>query len=157
MKKKTIILLILFAFFLGSLVYLNNHHDIQLWNYNTLKVTVDKPLKSEKIKIEYGVSANYYNRFVMGSIPHRDKYYLLLFDGEVKNEVPYEYGENDFLITYDNKYYLTFRQFKTNWKHHHAYNFHFYWKKNKLYIHADIEGLYNESFNKQMLELNSTN
>ena len=154
MKKKTIILLILFVIFIGSLVYLNYHHDIQLWNYNTLKVTADKPLKSDKIKIEYGVSANYYNRFV-GSIPNRNKYYLLLFDGEIKNEVPYEYGENDFLITYDNKYYLTFRQFKTNWKHHHDYNFHFYLKDNRIFIHADIKGFYNETFDKPMLELNT--
>ena len=155
MKKRIITILIVLTVFFGGLIFLNYNNHIQLWNLNAIIVTVDKPLTSDKIKIEYGVNANYYNRFLIGSIQNRDKYYLLLFDGEVKNEVPYEYGENDFLITYDNKYYLTFRHFKTNWKRHHDYSFHFYLKDNRIFIHADIKGFYNETFDKPMLELNT--
>lgn len=154
MKKTIIISLTVLAVLLGGLIFLNYNHHIQLWNLNVIEVSVDKPLTSDKIKIEYGVNANYYNRFVIGSIPNRDKYYLLLFDGEVKNEVPYEYGENDFLITYDNKYYMTFRHFKTNWKRDHNYNFRFYLKENKIFIQAEIKGFYSEAFDKPMLELN---
>lgn len=153
MKKTIIIILTVLAVFLSGLIFLIYNHHIQLWNLNRIQVSVDKPLTSDKIKIEYGVSANYYNRFMTGNIPNRDKYYLLLFDGEVKNEISCEYGENDFLITYDNKYYLTFRHFKTNWKRYHDYNFRLYLKENKIFIQADIKGFYNEIFEKPMLEL----
>jgi hypothetical protein len=155
MKKRVILILLLIAILLGRIIYLNYNQLTLLWNLNSVEVTVDKPLNSDKIKIEYGVSANYYNRFIIDSIPHREKYTVLIFDGEYKNEVPYEYGENDFLITYDNKYYLTFRHFKTNWRRHHDYNFHFYLKDNKIFIHTDIKGFYNEAFDKPMLELNT--
>ena len=101
------------------------------------------------------MSANSYNRSDIGTIPNREKYSVLAFDGEVKNEIPNEYGENDFLITYDNKYYLTFRHFKTNWKHQHDYNFRFYSKDNKIFLQADIKGIDDETFDKPMLDLNS--
>jgi len=154
MKKRVILILLLIAILLGRIIYLNYNQLTLLWNLNSVEVTVDKPLNSDKIKIEYGVSANYYNRFIIDSIPHREKYTVLIFDGEDKNEVPYEYGENDFLITYDNKYYLTFRHFKTNWRRYHDYNFRFYKKGNKIFIRGDIKGYYSETFDRPMIPLN---
>lgn len=140
--------------FSGLLFLIFNHH-LLLWNLNAIRVSADKPLTQDKVKIEYGMSANSYNRSDLGSVPNRDKYSVLVFDGEVKNEIPNEYGENDFLITYDEKYYLTFRHFKTNWKHQHDYNFHFYFKNDKLFVRANIKGVDDEIFDRPLLELNS--
>ena len=153
MKKKIIISFTILSVFLGGFIFFTNNQYILFWKLNAINVTVEKPLIKEKIKIEYGINANYYNRFVIGNIPHREKYSVLLFNGEVKNDIPNKYGENDFLITYDNKYYLTFRHFKTNWKRHHKYEFRFYLKDNNIFIQAEIKGFYNETFNKPMIEL----
>ena len=51
-----------------------------------------------------------------------------------------EYGENDFLITYDDIYYFSFRQFKTSTRNQHDYGFYFYKNNDTVHIKADIVG-----------------
>jgi hypothetical protein len=155
MRKKIIILLVFLTLLIGGLLLLTYNHHILLWNINAIRVSADEPLKRDKVKIEYGMSANSYNRSDTGSILKREKYSILAFEGGFKNKIPNEYGENDFLITYDEKYYLTFRHFKTNWKHQHDYNFYFYPKDNQIFIHADIKGVDDKTFDRPMLKLNS--
>ncbi|HPI19083.1 MAG TPA: hypothetical protein PKY56_01815 [Candidatus Kapabacteria bacterium] len=133
-----------------------NKNFLFLWNSNSINVTVDKPLIVGKVKVEFGMS--FFN-----SINHSNdidlfknrKQYTLLFDGKKQNSIINEYGENDFLISYDNRYYFAFRQFKCNWRHQHDYNFHIYQKKNKLYIQADIKGNDAMKFEKPMLEVSN--
>lgn len=52
--------------------------------------------------------------------------YTVLYNGKTENELINDYGENDFLVIYDNTYYYAFRHFKLNHKHQHDYHFHFY-------------------------------
>ena len=61
-----------------------------------------------------------------------------------------EYGENDFLITYDDIYYFSFRQFKTSTRNQHDYSFYFYENNDTVYIKADIVGISNMKFVRPM-------
>lgn len=63
------------------------------------------------------------------------------------------YGENDFVITYDNQYQLVFRHFKYNWKPQHDYNFHLYKKGEDIYVQVDVEGKYARKAEGKMSKL----
>jgi hypothetical protein len=128
-----------------------NKDFLLLWNSNSIKVTTDNPLTIDKVKIEFGISVNTISRSTDTDLFERREKYTVLYDGEAKDKMINEYGENDFLITYDNKYYFSFRQFKFNRRHQHDYNFHFYPKGNKIYIHADIKGQDAMKFERPML------
>lgn len=107
-------------------------------------------MKTDKVKIEFGISVNTINRASDKDLFAHRKKYTLLFDGEELNQVDNEYGENDFLITYDNKYYLSYRQFKTKWRHQHEYKFHFHTKDKKVFVHVDNNGVDDMNFDGEM-------
>ena len=124
-----------------------------LWNSNSIKVTTDNPLTPDKVKIEFGISVNTISRSTDTDLFKRREKYTVLYDGDSKDEMINDYGENDFLITYDNKYYFSFRQFKFNRRHQHDYNFHFFPKDNKVFIRADIKGQDAMKFERPMLDI----
>ena len=130
-----------------------NKDFLLLWSSNTISVTADQPLTTDKVKIEFGVSVNSINRPTDTDLfEHREKYNVL-FDGRQRDNMVNEYGENDFLITYDNKYYLSFRQFKFNRRHQHDYNFHFSQQDNKVFMTVDIQGEDAMKFERPLLDI----
>ncbi|EMM4086231.1 hypothetical protein WAC87_004262 [Shigella flexneri] len=136
--KVTLILLIIF-FSLTSL-YSCNKNFLLLWNSNNINVDVKDSISKEKIKIEFGISVNTINRETDAELfADRDKY-IVLFDGNLKNKMINEYGENDFLITYDERCYLSFRQFKTNRRHQHDYYFDFFNNNGDIFVTVEIKG-----------------
>ena len=138
--RKKILLLLCFIIAFISLWNINNNY-YAIWNNNSHEVKVDSPLSIKKVKIEYGNSANTSNRpnDKIKFIKHSK--YTVLYDGRNwKDLIPNEYGENDFLITYDEKYYLQFRHFKTNRSHQHAYTFHLFENNDKVFINVKIVG-----------------
>ena len=152
-RNKIIIfgLLLLIAGGLGLWKF--NKDFLLLWNSNSIKVTTDTPLTQDKVKIEFGISVNTINRATDTDLFQKREKYTVLYDGEVKENMFNDYGENDFLITYDNKYYFSFRQFKFNRRHQHDYNFHFYKKDNKIFICADLKGQDAMKFERPMLDI----
>lgn len=70
-----------------------------------------------------------------------------LFDKHDTGEIKTEYGENDFLVIYDNKYYFQFRQFCTNRNDYYRYRLKFYKKAGKIYLKVDDGEM---KFDKQM-------
>ena len=130
-----------------------NKDFLLLWNCNSIRVTADKPLSTDKVKIEFGIGVNSFDRKNDSNLFVKNEKYNVLFDGELKNKMINEYGENDFLITYDNKYYFSFRQFKFNRRHQHDYNFHFYQKEKKIFVQVEIEGEDAMEFERPMLEI----
>jgi hypothetical protein len=143
MKWKYLILLLA----LGALCVIGlfnlNKDILLLWGANTIHVTADQPLNKEKVKIEFGISVNTINR----------EKYSVLFDGKDKEEMINDYGENDFLITYNNEYYLSFRQFKLNRRKQHDYYFHFFEKRDSVFVLVDIKGSYALSFERPMIKI----
>lgn len=154
MKNRKIIITGLLILFLGGLgLWKLNKDFLLLWSSNTINVTADQPLTPNKVKIEFGVSVNSINRPTDADLfEHREKYNVL-FDGRQKDNMVNEYGENDFLITYDNKYYLSFRQFKFNRRHQHDYNFHFSQQDNKVFMTVDIQGEDAMKFERPLLDI----
>ena len=122
-----------------------------LWNSNKINIQTQKPLTDKKVKIEFGISVNTISRRNdLDLFSNRNKY-LVIYNGEKENQIVNDYGENDFLITYDNKYYLSFRQFKFNRRHQHTYNFEFFEKMNDIYIKVNIKGQDRMRFERKML------
>lgn len=139
MRKKNILFL---SVIVGCISLWNiNNNYYAMWNNNSHEVKVDSPLSIKKVKIEYGSSANTSNRpnDKIKFIKHSK--YTVLYDGRNwKDLIPNEYGENVFLITYDEKYYLQFRHFKTNCNHQHDYSFHLFKSKDKIFVDIKING-----------------
>lgn len=154
MKKKILLLSgVLFIFLFGFGLWKINKDFLLLWNSNSIDVKTDNPLIKDKVKIEFGNGINTINRLNDAELfKKREKYYVLYHEG-IKNEIINEYGENDFLITYDNKYYFSFRQFKTNRRHQHDYNFHFSERGDKIILQVNIKGRNAMIFEKSMLEI----
>lgn len=158
MKKRTLIISGFVVLILGGLGLwkINKDHYV-IWNANSVSVTTDQPLNSDKVKIEFGISVNTISRSTDEDLFRRREKYTVLYDAKTKDDMINDYGENDFLITYDNKYYFSFRQFKFNRSHQHDYSFHFFQKDDKIFIGADIEGQDAMEFERPMLDINLAN
>ncbi|MBS1635888.1 MAG: hypothetical protein JST26_08175 [Bacteroidetes bacterium] len=142
--------------FAGGVFYWAVQHDyLLLSNTNSIVVTADTPLTADKVIIEFGISINSINRSSDDELFKRMGKYSLLFAGKELQQIENEYGENDFLITYDNTYYLAFRQFKTNWRHQHEYRFHFHKKGDELFLRCNITGVDDMSFDCPMRAIHS--
>jgi hypothetical protein len=151
-KKRIVFLLGLLILFVFGLWKINKNY-YPIWNSNNINVTADSPITTEKVKIELGFSAN--SKFRENDtdlFKMREKYTTLYDDGQ-KEIMINDNGENDFLITYDNKYYFSFRQFKSKWKHQHDYNFHFYQKDNQIFVKTEIIGQDALKFNSPMIDI----
>ncbi len=155
MKKRITLILGLLTFvFVGRGIWKINKNHYALWDSNSINVTADTPLSSEKVTIEFGIGVNTINRKTDEDLfKQREKYRILYNNGRRKENMLNDYGENDFLITYDNKYYFSFRQFKFNRNHQHDYNFHFFLKGNKLFVQVDIKGRDAMKFERAMLDI----
>lgn len=154
MKRRILIISGFLILILGGLGFWKINKDYHaIWNNNSISVTADKPLTPDKVKIEFGISVNTISRSTDEDLFSRREKYSVLFDGKTQDNMINEYGENDFLITYDNKYYFSFRQFKFNRNHQHDYNFHFSKKGNKIFIRADIKGQDAMKFERPMLDI----
>jgi len=153
MKIKTLVILglVIILTTLG-LIKLNRDY-LLLSNCNTINVTTDEQLSAKKVKIEFGISVNTISRITDSELFDNRSKYIVLFDGMAKQDVINKYGENDFLITYDNQYYFSFRQFKFSRRHQHDYNFHFILSDNKIFIQTKIIGKDAMNFTRPMLEI----
>ena len=154
-KNKKILLILSTLFILGVVGLLKWNKDfLLLWNANNIYVQAEKPLNKEKIKIKFGFSSLKRETDEELFIDFEKDWSVIIFDnGNLKNEMPNEYGENDFLITYDDKYYLSFRQFKLNRRHQHDYYFKFYEKHNHVFVKINIKGQDGMRLEKQLLEI----
>lgn len=124
-----------------------------LWNTNKVNVETESPLTSEKVKIEFGISVNTISRANDTELFSNREKYTTIYDGKKLNEIINEYGENDFLITYDNEFYYSFRQFKLNRRHQHSYNFRFLKQANDIVLKVEISGKDGMTFKRKMLKI----
>lgn len=151
MKKRILIISSILLLIVGGLGFSKLNNDfLLLWNNNKFNVTADNPLSTDKVKIEFGVSVNTIDRPSDSALFENRNKYTVLFDGKLEDSMINEYGENDFLITYNDKYYFSFRQFKFNRRHQHDYNFHFFQKGDTVFVRADITGEDKMKFERPM-------
>ncbi len=121
MKKKNVILLVLFAVLLFVGIFLLNNRN---------KLTVDfGNLNPNDFEIQIGllISDTYHSP-------------VIIYKDGVYYDIPNEYGENDWLIDYKGQKQCTFRHFKTNRRYTHRYKFAIFEKQDTLYCAIDIRG-----------------
>jgi hypothetical protein len=149
-KRKAILIIIALTIIASPFLLLKlNKNILLLWNVNHIYVTADEPLNKEKVKIAFGVGAKRYNE---DFYTYRNNY-TIFYNGTLINKLMNYYGENDFLITYDDKYYMTFRHFKSNRRHQHDYHFHFIRQQNKINVTVDINGINDTHFESELIEI----
>jgi len=155
MKKIILLSGLLIIIIIGGFGFRKLNRDfLLLWDSNSIDVKTDSPLTNDKVKIEFGVSVNTINRLNDTDLFENREKYLVLYDGKPKEKIINEYGENDFLVTYDDKYYFSFRQFKLNRRHQHNYNFYFFENNGRIFLRVDIKGRDGMKFERPMLDIN---
>jgi len=159
MKRKIFIIigLVILTVVAVGLWWFSKEGLIRVYNGNKVTVTADNNLSTDKVKIEYGVSINSINRENDLELFDKSKKYTTLYDGSNKNRPQTEFGENDFVLIYDNAYYLSFRQFietdfKSDFPTNHKYSFHFYEKDKRPFVRVKIEGEEKMDFERPLIE-----
>ncbi len=124
-----------------------------LWNSNIVSIETESPLTDEKVKIEFGISVNTINRPNDSELFSDREKYSIIYNGKKENGITNEYGENDFLITYDNEFYYSFRHFKFNRRHQHKYDFNFSKQAKDIVMKVKISGKDGMAFERKMLKI----
>ena len=121
MKKKNVVLIVLFAVLLFVGIFLLNNRN---------KLTVDfGNLNPNDFEIQLGL--------LIADTYHSP---VIIYKDGVYYDIPNEYGENDWLIDYKGQKQCTFRHFKTNRRYTHRYKFAIFEKQDTLYCAIDIRG-----------------
>ena len=128
-KVLYIALLVLLVIGLGIVVFASKNTPIiaHFLNKNSISIDVDEELQLDKIKLELSIESS--------SVQDR----IIAQNGQTKS-IPKGYGENDWRLIYDDKYYASFRHFKTNNWHDHHYSFSFYKAHGNVYCNFQIDG-----------------
>jgi hypothetical protein len=149
MRNRILIFIGLLILVLGGLAYyyltVVNRDILRLDNGNIISVTTDKNFSTAKVKIEFGLSVNSINRENDLDLFSNKLKYTTVYSSGSSSKINTEFGENDFLITYDNKYYLSFRQFiesdfSGGYPADNYYSFYFFLKDKQLNVKVDIKG-----------------
>jgi len=110
-------------------------------NDNRIYVTTTNALSVDKVEIRKGfISINRESDMELFS-----KQMKTVFDKVDKRNLETVFGENDFLVLYNEKYYYSFRHFiETDFVHEfpkgHDYNFSLYKKNDTIFCKVDIKG-----------------
>ncbi len=119
---------------------------------NQIYVHTLNGLTNKKVKIIKGrFTINRKNDKEIFNKPSND----IIYNGFQNKLLFSEYGENDFLIIYDDKYYYQFRHYIFNRNNHFSYNYTFFKKNNFIYLKTDIQGDENLHFTLKMNPINN--
>lgn len=151
MKKIISFTIIVALVIVAGMVYMLNKSSSSAATFDSLCVEAHAPLTVNNIKIEYGFNS-LQRKSDVDLFKERERY-TIIFDGEMKDTLVTKYGENDFLVTYDSTYYLSFRQVKSWKKKAHSYNFLIYQEDSIPSLKVDIMGIDSMSFNMRMIPI----
>lgn len=113
---------------------------------NSLSVHAGSGVSKSKIKIRQGFfSINRKNDEELFKEPSKT-----IFNGFEIGFLVTDYGENDFLVTYDDVYYFEFRHFITNRNDRHIYNFDLYKNNDTVFCKVNIYGVNGMQFTRPM-------
>lgn len=146
MSKKTKKMVLLFCILAISVFLLFKFNErIKIVELSSINIETENQLDIKKVIVYQGYyTINRKNDAEMFA----NKSHEVVFNGNGTGKIKTEYGENDFLVTYDNKYYFQFRQICTNDNDYYKYNLKILKKANKIYLKADIDG--GMKFERQM-------
>jgi hypothetical protein len=127
--------------------YFFNKH-FKLIDLSTISVSTDNNLSKSKVKIKRGFySINRVNDRELFSNRNGDR---TVYDGMQSDLLKTDYGENDFLITFDDKYYFQFRHFIFNSNNQHSYDFTLFKQQDTIYVKSNIKGKDKMQFTRPM-------
>ncbi len=146
MPKKVIILVSIFAAIGLAVAIYSLNQEYGFFGSNNFKFSTSNELSIQKLEIKYGfTSINRTSDAILF-----DTKLDVIFDGNNCWEKKIEYGENDFLIIYDNTHYYQFRQFKMHHSANHDYNFDISLSDSGMYVNILIEGIDGMKFTRKM-------
>lgn len=151
MKKFIFISVTICLLIVGGMVYMLNKTSSAAEALDVLQVEAVSPLTTKEIKIEYGFNT-LSRKSDVELFKNRDRY-TVLFDGVMKDTLKSQYGENDFLVTYDSTYYLSFRQVKSWGKSAHDYNFVIHLHDSIPTLKVHIQGEDSMAFDMPMIPI----
>ena len=103
-----------------------------------LLVGISSCCKKNILNVDYGkLNPNDFEISLSIFPEFRDK---KIYQAGVYHDIPNEYGENDWVITYKGQQKCQFRHFKKNRRYTHKYKFVFYENQDTLYCDIDIRG-----------------
>lgn len=127
--------------------YFFNKH-FKLVDLSTISVSTKNHLSISKVKIIRGFySINRRNDQELFSGNNGDR---TIYNGMQNGLLKTDYGENDFLITYEDKYYFQFRHFILNSNNQHSYHFTLFKQQDTIFVKADIQGEDKMQFTRPM-------
>lgn len=147
MSKKTIKkLIVLGIIFLLVFLLFKLNGIFKVVELTSIRVETHAPLEKNKVLIYQGYySINRNNDAEM--FQYFTSTSKIVFDKEDTGEIKTDYGENDFLIIYDSRYYFQFRQFCTNRNDYFRYNLKFYKEGGQIILESIGDGI---NFKKPM-------
>lgn len=122
-------------------------------NDNTIIVSTQNGLSVEKVEIRNGsATINRKNDLELFSASLKT-----VFNGIDLGNLETEYGENDFVVIYDNSYYYSFRHFIfTDFESFapdgHKYEYDLYARNDTLYLNVNITGEKPMNFIRSMIK-----
>lgn len=119
-----------------------------LFSHNSIEVTAEGDLDSKKIVVRkglYSINRNSDEDLFNGTFQDE-----IVFKDENSWGLATDYGENDFLIIYDDEYYYQFRHFIFNRQHSHDYKFHLIEQDKGITLSVSIEGKDGMKFTRKM-------
>ncbi|PKB15199.1 hypothetical protein [Flavobacterium sp. 5] len=138
MNKKTKKWLIIISCLVSLIfAFFNLNKIIKIIDFTSINVQTENGIDAEKVKIYQSFySINRKN----DSELFENKHAKLVFEGNDNGKIKTEYGENCFLVIYENKYYFQFTQICTNDNDYKKYNLKLSKNKNnRILLNADIE------------------
>ena len=117
--------------------YIFNRY-FKLLDLSPLYVSTDGNLSHNKVRIKRGFYS--INRESDQELFSKDNADWTVYNNIQVGLLKTDYGENDFLITYDDKYYFQYRNFILNSNDQYSYHFFLFKQQDTLYVKADIRG-----------------
>jgi hypothetical protein len=135
MKKILTIGIIGFSAIAGYyfLLYLSEHG---LVNLNKLSVRSTHPLTDGKVKVIQGFFS--INRKNDSELFYDWPKHQIIYHGGNSHKPETEYGENDFLVLYDDQYYFQFRHFQTDESEDNSFDFYLIQADTSIYLEVKI-------------------
>lgn len=147
MKKKFLIIATILVTF-GLVGFYIFNRQFKIVDLSALNISTGDNLSKSKVKIKRGIYT--INRTDDKELFAKNNGDWTVYNGFQNGLLKTDYGENDFLITYDDKYYFQFRHFIFNRKNQHSYNFILTKQVDTLFVQADIKGVDQMQFKKPM-------
>lgn len=145
-RKRRLITVILLIAGICGFYFFNKRY--KLVDLSSISVSAEGDLSRSKVKIKKSFYST--DRESDQELFSKEKGVRTVYSGRQVKLLNTGYGENDFLVIYDDEYYFQFRHFIFNRNHCHAYHFNLFQRNDTIFLSADIKGPDQMNFERPM-------